>query len=393
MNENQERSVNTSSKKRKHFESSDTNGKGHKAIASNEQKLTKQHSLAGTRYGVLEEKVKAMIQKTTKETNNSKKRPLRSHATTQRMNGEMDDPSSVNNQPKSKKRKDEFASSSSVVPSSRSDTENSEIHILPSTLSPEAQEFVNNRTLYLQGLPFESNEEEIKQFFLKGISLINESQIKSIRLPRWHDSGKLKGYGHIEFHSEESTKKALEMNGQYLRNRYIVIEKPLVPRSLNVGAVASSTSAHSSSGKVVLFRCLIVVSLAFVRLLLFVFPVSRFVFSVSRYLNTASSTKPPGCHTIFIRNLPYEINEEEIKQAFMVYGPIMKVRLAVWNHTNNLKGFGYIEYKREDSAEIAVKKSGSIRLKNRIITVDYETEGPKKGYKGINKDTKTKEKK
>jgi hypothetical protein len=58
MNENQEKQKNSSSKKRKHSESSDFNERIHKEAASNEQKSSKQNSLAGTRYGVLEEKVK-----------------------------------------------------------------------------------------------------------------------------------------------------------------------------------------------------------------------------------------------------------------------------------------------------------------------------------------------
>lgn len=97
---------------------------------------------------------------------------------------------------------------------------------------------------------------------------------------------------------------------------------------------------------------------------------------------TKLKEKPPGCHTIFIKNLPYDATEAEIRERFMVYGPIKSVRLAVWGHTGNMKGFGYVDYKREDSVEVAVKKSGEIVMKDRCIAVDYETGAPKKGYKG-----------
>jgi hypothetical protein len=46
-------------------------------------------------------------------------------------------------------------------------------------------EFSNDRTVYVQGLPFTSTEEDISLFFK------NVGQIISIRLPKWHDSGGL----------------------------------------------------------------------------------------------------------------------------------------------------------------------------------------------------------
>ena len=46
-----------------------------------------------------------------------------------------------------------------------------------------------------------------------------------------------------------------------------------------------------------------------------------------------------------------------------------------------MKGFGYIDFSKEDSAEIAVKKSGKITVKNRIVSVDFETGQPKGSFK------------
>ena len=84
---------------------------------------------------------------------------------------------------------------------------------------------------------------------------------------------------------------------------------------------------------------------------------------------------------VYLKNLPYDIEEEELSLQFRVYGPIKSIRLAAWNHTGKMKGFGYVEYKREDSAETAVNKSGSISLHGRKVQVDYETGAPKASYK------------
>lgn len=47
----------------------------------------------------------------------------------------------------------------------------------------------NKSTVYVEGLPYSTSEDELRSFFSQ------VGHIKSVRLPRWHDSGKLKGYG------------------------------------------------------------------------------------------------------------------------------------------------------------------------------------------------------
>jgi hypothetical protein len=105
-----------------------------------------------------------------------------------------------------------------------------------------------------------------------------------------------------------------------------------------------------------------------------------------------------GCSTVFVKNLPYDVSEEDVKAAFSVCGKvrtsglylghaceaagpssacnggpsmvssfygvwqIRSVRLAIWNHTKALKGFGYVDFVKEQSAEIAVKKQGAIQV-------------------------------
>jgi RNA recognition motif-containing protein len=63
-----------------------------------------------------------------------------------------------------------------------------------------------------------------------------------------------------------------------------------------------------------------------------------------------------------------------------------QVRLAVWNHTGKLKGFGYVDFKSEESAEIAVNKSvygGGINVKGRPVICDFETGQAKGSYKPL----------
>jgi hypothetical protein len=47
-----------------------------------------------------------------------------------------------------------------------------------------------------------------------------------------------------------------------------------------------------------------------------------------------------GCRTVFLKNLPYDVTEQEITASLQVCGPISSVRLAAWNHTGAQKGEG-----------------------------------------------------
>lgn len=71
----------------------------------------------------------------------------------------------------------------------------------------------NSKTVYIEGLPFTATDEMVIEFFEVTHSV---GSVKEVRLPRWHDSGRLRGYGHVEFVKESSVDKALELTGDEL---------------------------------------------------------------------------------------------------------------------------------------------------------------------------------
>lgn len=201
--------------------------------------------------------------------------------------------------------------------------------------------FVNSRTVYIEGLPFTATDTQVNEYFRQCGKVI------SIRLPRWHDSGRLRGYGHVEFATDAAAAKAFELDGcDFLDSgRYLKIARPMAPRALQ----QSQTRTASSS--------------------------------------EIASLRPPGCKTVFVKNLPYDVTDESVRSVFQVCGPVINVRLAVWGHTQQLKGFGYVEFKREDCADIAVKKSGILAINGRPLIVDYEGGVPKGSFKAPMKKT------
>jgi len=191
-------------------------------------------------------------------------------------------------------------------------------------------------TVFIEGLPFTSSEEEIRNFFTEH----GCNDILELRLPKWQDSGRLRGFGHVVFSSQETRKRALsnEVNGKEIGGRYITVKEANAPR-------AGTTAGASQGGQ--------------------------------------AREQPKGCKTVFVRNLPYDATEEHILEAFRTYGKIVDggVRV-VRNHTNGQsKGFGYVEYKTQEGALASVQKASKpfgLTVMNRPVFVDYD-EGSMKG--------------
>ena len=64
----------------------------------------------------------------------------------------------------------------------------------------------------------------IVNFFFFFNYYILKKKKRKINLPRYHDSGRLRGYGHVCFKTKKGLTKALEKNQEYLGNRYIRVE-------------------------------------------------------------------------------------------------------------------------------------------------------------------------
>jgi len=329
---------------------------GSKMSEDKSNKPKQQHTLQGTTYGKLELDVQRIINKQKKRSRDEAPSKSTKNDTANHDNKDDNDKDEENSGSRKKANLGEKKSAAVVRNTAALE------------YTGPIKNFINERTVYVQGFPFTCEEDGIKTFFEAAGS------IKSVRLPRWHDSGKLKGYGHIEFNTKSGADKALEMTGQYIQDRYITVDRPMVPRALSGIAPASvqtdKTAKEGSDEE----------------------GEANDATTAPASATPAKLEKPPGCRTIFIKNLPYDVTEEDVRKHFMVYGPIVSVRLAMWNHTQNQKGFGYIDFKREDSADIAVRKSGSIVMNERIVVVDFETKAPKKGYKNTSSNSNNKNK-
>ncbi|EQC35661.1 hypothetical protein SDRG_06944 [Saprolegnia diclina VS20] len=182
-------------------------------------------------------------------------------------------------------------------------------------------------TVYVEGISYDADESALVSHFSAC------GAVKEVRMPRYQDSGKPRGYAHIVFDSDKAAKKALAMDGQYMMKRYLSVRPAETPRTLE------AVMTKSKSTKAI-----------------------------------------KGCRTVFVKQLPYEITDAEVKEAFESCGTIISVRLPVWNHTKNSKGFGYVEFETEAEAVAATKKSG-MKVGNRMVLVELDTGAPKASFR------------
>lgn len=196
-------------------------------------------------------------------------------------------------------------------------------------------------TVFIEGLPFTSSEEEVRSFFANH----GCNDILQLRLPVWQDSGRLRGFGHVVFASHETRTRALsnEVNGKDLGGRYITVREANAPR-------AGTTIGASLGGRPV-------------------------------------RAQPDGCKTVFVRNLPYDATEQQILESFRVCGKILDggVRIARNHSSGQSKGFGYVEYKNEEGALAAVQKAAKpfgLQVSGRPVFVDYDEGAMKNSFRG-----------
>lgn len=180
--------------------------------------------------------------------------------------------------------------------------------------------------VYVEGLPYEASEEDVQAFFEPS------GEVREVRMPRYQDSGKPRGYCHVCFGDEDAVQRALGQDGADMMGRYLKVQRARAPRALR------------------------------------------------QSLQGERPPPPPGCRKVFVKNLPYDTSEDLVKASMQVCGKITDVRLARHRQTGNLKGFGYVDFATEQAATIAVGKA-DLRIGGRVVLVDYDVGKPKGSFR------------
>ncbi|NXO86666.1 NUCL protein, partial [Sitta europaea] len=128
--------------------------------------------------------------------------------------------------------------------------------------------------------------------------------------------GASKRFGYVDFPSAEDLDKALQMNGKKLMGLEIKLEK----------AKSKETMKEDK--------------------------------------------KERDARTLFLKNLPYRLTEEEIKEVFE---NALEVRILM-NKDGNSKGMAYVEFKTEAEANKALEEKQGTEIEGRALIIDFTGE-------------------
>ncbi|CAI5770561.1 RNA-binding protein 34 [Podarcis lilfordi] len=99
-----------------------------------------------------------------------------------------------------------------------------------------------------------------------------------------------------------------------------------------------------------------------------------------------------ACHdnkrSIFVGNLPYEIDDDTVRDHFSECGNVISVRIVRDRSTGIGKGFGYVLFETTDSVHLALKLNNS-ELKGRKLRVQHCVQKEKAPQKSLVKNVKS----
>ncbi|GAB5354022.1 hypothetical protein AAMO2058_000084100 [Amorphochlora amoebiformis] len=168
-------------------------------------------------------------------------------------------------------------------------------------------------TVYIEGLPFEVTEDDIKDLFGEC------GEIAEVRLPR-RQNGKKKGYGFVEFSTGSAAQTALELDQVELKGRYLKVS-------------LSENTNHKKA------------------------------------YERRKITRPKFCKTIFVGNIGWTATSEEIKAEFEKCGTVVDVRLG--NRKGRSLGYAHVDFTDESGVDMAIETMQGINIGGRPIRIDY----------------------
>jgi cold-inducible RNA-binding protein len=74
--------------------------------------------------------------------------------------------------------------------------------------------------------------------------------------------------------------------------------------------------------------------------------------------------------TLYVGNISYTMNEEELKKAFGQFGEVVSVKIIIDKRTGKSKGYGFVEMGSDADADEALKGMNGKELAGRSIKVN-----------------------
>ena len=85
---------------------------------------------------------------------------------------------------------------------------------------------------------------------------------------------------------------------------------------------------------------------------------------------------------IYVGNISYQTNEEDLRQAFEEHGQVEDVAIIRDRDTGRSKGFAFVEMPTSEEAEAAISAINGKEIEGRSVTVSEARPRPERGFSG-----------
>jgi len=72
---------------------------------------------------------------------------------------------------------------------------------------------------------------------------------------------------------------------------------------------------------------------------------------------------------IFVSNLSFRINDEDLKQTFADYGEVTSAKVIKDNFSGKSRGFGFVEMTNDEEADKAILELNNAEYDGKVMTV------------------------
>lgn len=86
---------------------------------------------------------------------------------------------------------------------------------------------------------------------------------------------------------------------------------------------------------------------------------------------------------LYVGNLPFSIDDEQLHQAFSSYGQVLSAKVIIDRDSGRSKGFGFVELSSDNEAQNALNSLNGSQLGGRDINVSEARDpAPREGGRG-----------
>ncbi|KAI2796978.1 hypothetical protein RDWZM_004301 [Blomia tropicalis] len=86
-----------------------------------------------------------------------------------------------------------------------------------------------------------------------------------------------------------------------------------------------------------------------------------------------AATNERSLRSVFVGNIPYDASEEKLKDIFSEVGPVLSFKLVYDRESGKPKGYGFCEYRDQETASSAMRNLNGYELNGRSLRVDTAT--------------------